>query len=680
MARVGVFVCHCGENIARTVDCAAVAGNVADHPSVVCSVDYKYMCSDPGQNLIKEAIAEHGLDGVVVAACSPHMHLKTFRRAASQAELNPYLVEMANIREHCAWIHPRTPETTTKATDLVRAMVEKVKQNAPLEPIHIPVTPTALIIGGGIAGIQAALDIAEAGRDVIIVEKEPSLGGHMSQLSETFPTLDCSQCILTPRMVDAYQHPRIKLHTYSEVEKLEGYIGNFEVTIRKKGRSVDLDSCTGCGACMEVCPAKKALDEFDMGLRTRTAIYTPFPQAVPNKPVIDREHCLFYKAEARALARGKPMKKVVCQKCAEVCAADSISFDGGDELVKEKVGAVVVATGFQLYSVGKDQPEPYLEGYGEYGYGTDPDIVDGLQFERLASASGPTGGKILCPSNGLPPKTIVFIQCTGSRDPAKGIEYCSGVCCMYTAKHAMLYQHSVHGGRAVVFYMDIRATGKGYDAFTRRAAEESGAEYVRGRVSAIHRSADKLVVQGVDTLSGEPMTVQADMVVLATAIRPQPGIKELAQKLSISYDQHGFLNEAHPKLRPVETNTAGIFLAGCSQAPRDIPDSVAMASATAAKVLALFSRSELEREPQVAKVDQATCSGCFHCERACAYGAVEHLDVKDRRGNVVRVVAQINPGVCQGCGTCAANCPSKSIELDGFTDAQVFASIQALSL
>jgi heterodisulfide reductase subunit A len=653
MARVGVFVCHCGENIARTVDCAAVAERMADHPSVVCSVDYKYMCSDPGQNLIKQAVKDNDLDGVVVAACSPHMHMKTFRRAAQQAGLNPFLVEMANIREHCAWIHERTPETTTKAT--------------------------ALIIGGGIAGIQAALDIADAGRDVIIVEKEPSLGGHMSQLSETFPTLDCSQCILTPRMVDAYQHPRIKLYSYSEVEKLEGYIGNFEVTIRKKARSVDIDTCTGCGACMEACPSKKALDEFDMGLRTRAAIYTPFPQAVPNKPVIDREHCLYYKAEARALARGKPVR-AVCQKCAEVCAADSISFDGGDELVKEKVGAVVVATGFQLYQVAKEQPEPTLKGYGEYGYGEDPDIVDGLQFERLASASGPTGGKILCPSNGQPPETIVFIQCTGSRDPAKGIEYCSGVCCMYTAKHAMLYQHSVHGGRAVVFYMDIRATGKGYDAFTRRAAEEAGAEYVRGRVSAIHRHDGKLVVQGVDTLSGEPMVVDADMVVLATAIRPQPGIKELAQKLSISYDQHGFLNEAHPKLRPVETNTAGIFLAGCSQAPRDIPDSVAMASATAAKVLALFSRAELEREPQVAKVDPITCSGCFHCERACAYGAVEKLEVKDRRGNVIKVIAQINPGVCQGCGTCQANCPSKSIELDGFTDAQVFASIQALSL
>ncbi len=679
MARIGVFVCHCGENIARTVDCPAVSAALKDHPGVVHSVDYKYMCSDPGQVMVKDAIAEHRLDGVVVASCSPHMHEKTFRRAVAQAGLNPFLMEMANIREHCSWIHERTPQTTAKAIDLCKVLVEKVKRNHPLQPIHIPVTRRALVIGGGIAGIQAALDIAEGGRDVVLVEKEPSIGGHMSQLSETFPTLDCSQCILTPRMVDAYQHPRITLYSYSEVEKLDGYIGNFAVTIRKKARSVDTDTCTGCGECMTVCPSKKALDEFDTGLRTRPAIYSPFPQAVPNKPVIDREHCLYYKAVERFRARGKTMKKPVCQKCAKVCAANALRFDQQDELVTEKVGAVVVATGFQLYSVGKDQPEGFLKGYGEYGYGQDPDIIDGLQFERLASASGPTGGKILRPSDGKAPETVVFIQCTGSRDPAKGIEYCSGICCMYTAKHAMLYQHSVHGGRCVVFYMDIRATGKGYDAFTRRAAEEAGADYVRGRVSAIHRLGDKLRVYGADTLGGDAMVVDADMVVLATAIRPQPGIKELAQKLSISYDQHGFLNEAHPKLRPVETNTAGIFLAGCSQAPRDIPDSVAMASATAAKVLALFSREQLEREPQVAKVDQATCSGCFHCERACAYGAVEHLEVKDRRGKVIKVVAQVNPGVCQGCGTCQAICPSKSVELDGFTDAQIFASIQALS-
>ena len=676
MARVGVFVCHCGENISRTVDCAQVAEALRDHPGVVHSVDYKYMCSDPGQTLIKQAIEDNDLDRVVVASCSPHMHEPTFRRAVSQAGVNPFLCEMANIREQCSWIHEREPATTEKAIDLTRTLVEKVKHNRPLDPIMIPVTDRAMVIGGGIAGIQAALDIADGGREVVLVEKEPSIGGHMSQLSETFPTLDCSQCILTPRMVDVAQHPRIKLLTWSEVEKVDGFIGNFDVTVRKKARSVDLDLCTGCGACSEECPSKKTPDEFDMGLRNRKAIYSPFPQAVPNKPVIDRPNCLFYKAEARAKARGRKTKKPVCQRCAKVCGPKAIDFAQQDELVVEKVGAIVVATGFQLYQITKEQPEG-LTGYGEYGYGTVPDVIDGLQFERLASASGPTGGEIRRPSDGKLPKTVVFLQCVGSRDPAKGIEYCSNICCMYTAKHAMLYRHSVHDGRAIVFYMDVRAGGKGYDAFTRRAQEEDGALYIRGRVSSLHREGGVIKVRGVDTLSGEPVSIDADMVVLATAIRPQPGIEGLAQKLSISYDQHGFLNEAPPKLRPVETNTAGIFLAGACQAPRDIPDSVAMASATAAKVLALFSRSELEREPQVAVVDQARCSGCFHCQRACAYGAVERLEVKDRAGRVLRVVAQVNPGLCQGCGTCVANCPSKCVELDCFNDSQIFAEIQA---
>jgi heterodisulfide reductase subunit A len=671
MSRIGVFVCHCGENIGRTVDTAAVATQCGKLPGVVHSVDYKYMCSDPGQLMVKQAIAEHKLTGVVVAACSPHMHEKTFRRATSGAGLNPFLCEMANVREHCSWIHEDRQAATDKAIDLTRMIVEKVKRNTPLSPIHIPVTRRALVIGGGIAGIQAALDIADGGREVVLVEKEPSIGGHMSQLSETFPTLDCSQCILTPRMVEAFQHPRIKLYTYSEVENVDGYIGNFKVTIRKKARSIDEDNCNGCGACQSVCPNKKILSEFDAGLGKRTAIYVPFPQAVPNIPVIDRERCSYFRAKA------KGSKKVVCGKCAEACGKGAVLFDQQDTLVTEDVGAIVIATGYRLYDIGKEQDSELLRGYGEYGYGTVPDVIDGMQFERLASASGPTAGKILRPSDGKEPKNVVFLQCIGSRDPAKGIEYCSKICCMYVAKHTMLYKHKVHDGQATVFYMDIRAAGKGYDEFTRRAIEEDGARYVRGRVSRLYREGDIIKVLGFDTLSGEPIEMDADMVVLATAMRPQPGMAELAQKLSVSYDKHGFINEAHPKLRPVETNTAGVFVAGACQSPRDIPDSVAMASATASKILGLLSNEQLEREPTVARVDESTCSGCFHCERACAYGAVEHKEIRDRAGKLLRIVASVNKGVCQGCGTCLATCPSKSLELDGFTDAQIHAAIMA---
>ena len=672
MAKIGVFVCHCGENIGRTVDCAQVARELGDLPGVAHSVDYKYMCSDPGQALIRQAIQEKGLDGVVVGACSPHMHEKTFRRAAAAAGLNPFLCEMANLREHCSWIHEDREQATRKAVDLGRFIVEKIKFNRPLSTVFIPVERRALVIGAGIAGIQAALDIADGGRDVVLVEKEPSIGGHMSQLSETFPTLDCSQCILTPRMVEVAQHPRIKLLTYSEVESVEGYIGNFQVKIRKKARSIDESKCNGCGECQKACPNKKIPSEFDQGLGRRTAIYVPFPQAVPNTPVIDRANCALFRG------RAKGIKKAVCGKCAEACGREAIDFDQQDSFVTENVGAIIVATGFQLYSIGKQQETETLRGYGEYGYGTIPDVIDGLQFERLASASGPTGGRILRPSDRKEPKTVVFLQCVGSRDPAKGIEYCSKICCMYVAKHTMLYHHTVHDGRAIVFYMDIRAGGKGYDEFVRRAIEESHALYLRGRVSRIYRNGDTIRVHGIDTLSGEPMVIDADMVVLATAMRAQPGISTLAQKLSVSYDQHGFINEAHPKLRPVETNTAGVYVAGACQSPRDIPDSVAMASATASKVLGLFSKELLEREPLIASIDRSTCTGCFHCERVCPYGAIERKPVKDGKGRLIKIVAEVNPGVCQGCGTCQATCPSKSIELEGFTDEQIYAAVNAL--
>jgi len=663
MPRIGVFICHCGENIGATVDAAAVAKAAAELPGVVHAVDYKYMCSDPGQNLIKEAIREKRLTGVVVGACSPRMHEPTFRRACAEAGLNPFLCEMANLREHCSWVHEKLPETTEKAIDLVRVMVEKVKRNRPLLPINVPITKTALVLGGGIAGIQAALDIANAGHPVILVEREASIGGHMAQLSETFPTLDCSQCILTPRMVEVAQHPNIRLYTYSELESLEGFIGNFKAVIRKKARGIDETTCTGCGACIQKCPTKKIPSEFNARLGHRTAIYVPFPQAVPNKPVIDRAHCTYYRT-------GK------CKLCERVCPTKALRYDQEDLLVEVAVGAVVVATGYEVKGT---------DFFPEYGYGRYPDVITGLQFERLASASGPTLGAIRRPSDGKEPETVVFIACAGSRDPAKGLHYCSKICCMYTAKHAMLYKHKVHHGRAFVFYMDIRAGGKMYEEFVRRAIEEDHVSYIRGRVSRIYEKNGKLIVKGVDTLlNSRPVEIEADLVVLATAMVPQPDAEALAQKMKISYDGDRFFNEAHPKLRPVEMNTAGIFVAGACQAPKDIPETVAQASGAASKVIGLFSKDELSREPVVAVVNRtappmfSTCVGCFLCETACPYRAIEREEIKDRNGNVLKTVAWINQGVCQGCGTCVALCRSKSIDLQGFTNEQVFAELVAL--
>lgn len=664
--RIGVFICHCGENIGKTVDCPAVVEAAGRFPGVAYAVDNKYMCSDPGQNLVKNAIKEKNLDAVVVGSCSPHMHEKTFRKACSDAGLNPYLSEMANLREHCSWVHEDIIEATKKAIDLTRIAVEKVKRNAPLEPIRVPVTKRALVIGGGISGIQAALDIANAGFECVLVEKEPSIGGHMSQLSETFPTLDCSQCILTPRMVEVYQHPKIKLLTYSEVEKVEGFIGNFKVTIRKKARGIDDTKCNGCGNCAQKCPIKKkAFSEFDEGLSFRPAIYVPFPQAVPNIPVIDRSVCTYYQ-------NGK------CQMCVKVCGREAIMFDQEDSFTTEDVGSIVVATGYKLYSIDKKPDDSEIKGYGEYGYGKYKDVIDGLQFERIASASGPTSGEIQRPSDKKTPKKIVFIQCVGSRDESKGFSYCSKICCMYTAKHAMLYKHKVHDGEAYVFYMDIRAGGKGYDEFVRRSIEEDHVKYIRGRVSRIYEENGKYIVKGEDTLAGKSITIDADMVVLATAMIAQPEATKLAQTIGISYDKYGFYNEAHPKLRPVEVSTAGIFLAGACQSPKDIPESVAMASAAAAKSLVLFGSDVLEREPTVAHVNESICAGCFYCQKVCAYNAIDKKEIRDRQGNLIRTIAYVNSGLCQGCGTCNAVCPSKSVELIGFNDEQIYAEINAL--
>jgi heterodisulfide reductase subunit A len=573
------------------------------------------------------------------------------------------MCEMANLREHCSWVHEKGEATTEKAIDLVRILVEKVKYNHSLSEIKVPVTKTALVIGGGIAGIQASLDIANTGHKVILIEKDPSIGGHMSQLSETFPTLDCSQCILTPRMVEVAQHPNITLYTYSELESLEGFIGNFKAKIRRKSKSLDEKLCTGCGLCTTKCPVKKIPSEFNEGLGKRTAIYVPFPQAVPNKPVIDRINCTYY-------IKGK------CKVCEIVCPTKAIRFDQEDQIMEVEVGAIVIATGFTV-----KQPD----FFPEYGYGKYADIITGLQFERLASASGPTLGEIRRPSDGKVPEKIVFLACAGSRDPAKGIPYCSKICCMYIAKHAMLYQHKVHGGKSYVFYMDIRAGGKQYEEFVRRAIEDDGVNYIRGRVSRIYEKNGKLLVAGVDTLlNAMPVEIEADMVVLATAGVANEGAEELAQKLHISYDPYKFFAEAHPKLKPVETNTAGIFLAGACQAPRDIPESVAMASGAAVKVAGLFSQDELTREPIIAVVNRqappvySSCVGCFLCVSACPYQAIEKEEIRNRNGEVIKSMAKVNPGLCQGCGTCVAFCRTKSIDIQGYTHEQMYTEVMAL--
>ncbi len=633
MKKIGLYICHCGSNIAGVVNIERVKNYFSSVEGVEISDDYKYMCSEPGQKKLRDAILEKGLNGVVVACCSPRMHEITFRNAALAAGLNPYQVEIANIREQCSWVHQKDKEkATNKAIEIIKTMIEKVKRDEPLEPIEFDITKRALVIGGGIAGITAAVDIANAGYEVILVEKKHSIGGKMLQLSETFPTLDCAQCTLTPKTVEAGRHSKIKLLVYSEVEEVKGYIGNFDVKIRKKASYVDWSKCTGCGLCQEKCPSKTA-SEFDRELGERKAIYTLSPQAVPNKPIIDKESCRFFR-------EGK------CKVCEKVCPVQAIVYDMKDEVIEEKVGAIIVATGYDILEVDK---------VPEYGYGMYPDVIDGLQFERINSASGPTGGEIKRPSDGKVPKEVVFIKCVGSRDPEKGIPYCSRICCMYLGKHARLYKHKVPDGQAYLFYMDIRSFGKGYEEFIQQSMEEANLLYIRGRVARIFQEGDKLVVWGVDTLSGKKVEIKADMVVLGTAVLPSEGAKDLAKVLRTATDEYGFLNEAHIKLKPVESMTSGIYLAGCAQSPKDIPDTVSQAGAAAAKVLSLFGKDKMVQEPLVACVDTDLCSGCGLCVAACPFDA-RQLDTEEK-------ISMVNEALCQGCGACVSVCPNKACSL-----------------
>ena len=662
MQRVGVFVCWCGSNIAGTVDVEAVSEALKNEPGVVFSTNYQYMCSQAGQDMIKDAVKEHNLTGIVVCSCSPRMHEATFRKTAAAAGLNPYMVEIANIREQCSWVHKDIPTGTEKAIILGKAAIAKVNLNTPLTPGESPVTKRALVIGGGIAGIQTALDIADAGFEVDIVEKKPTIGGKMAQLDKTFPTLDCAACILTPKMVDVAQNEKIRIFSNSEVSEIKGFVGNFDVTIKKNARFVKEDVCTGCGACVEKCPMKKVPNEFNLGMDNRRAIYIPFAQAVPKVATIDPNAC-------NMLKNGK------CGLCAKVCAAGAIDYTQKDEYINEKYGAIVVATGFNPISMDK---------FDEFAYNQSKDVITSLEFERLTNAAGPTAGHLERPSDGKSPKTIVFVQCVGSRCDAcaeKGKEYCSKICCMYTAKHAMLVRDKYPDTEVYVFYIDVRTPGKNFDEFYRRAVEEYGVKYVKGMVGKVTPEGDKLKVCASDLIDNKQLHIDADLVVLAAAIEPDKSARPLATMLTASMDTNDFFTEAHPKLRPVESPTAGVFLSGACQGPKDIPETVSQAGAAASKVIGLLAKDKLTGNPCVAHSNELMCNGCSSCERVCPYGAITYEDKEFRmpdRTTKIRRVAVVNPAVCQGCGACTVACPSGAMDLNGFASNQIMAEVDAI--
>ena len=663
MQKIGVFVCWCGSNIAGTVDVEAVSEAMKTVPGVVFSTNYQYMCSAAGQKMIADAIHEHHLDGIVVASCSPRMHENTFRKTAEAAGLNPYMVEIANIREQCSWIHKDKAEGTAKAIVLAKTAVAKLLHNKPLTAGTSAVTKRCLVIGGGIAGIQTALDVADAGYEVDIVEQRPTIGGRMAQLDKTFPTLDCSACILTPKMVEAAQNEKINIISYAKVEKVDGFVGNFRATIRIKARFVDETKCTGCSLCMQKCPSKKGKDEFNMEMNNRPAIYIPFAQAIPNVAVIDPEQCT-------KLKTGK------CGLCQKVCTAGAIDYTQKDELIEREYGAIVVATGFKPID-----PSPL----NEYGYAENADVITSLELERLMNAAGPTKGTLLRPSDLKHPHEIVFIQCVGSRcdeNTKRGKPYCSKICCMYTAKHAMLIRDKYPDTKVHVFYIDVRTPGKNFDEFYRRAVEQYGVDYIKGMVGKVAKEGDKLMVRGSDLINNQQVEIAADLVVLATAIEPDPSARSIGTMLTASMDTNDFFTEAHAKLRPVESPTAGIFLSGVAQGPKDVPETVAQASAAASKVIGLLAKDHLVTNPCVASSNELLCNGCSQCEKVCPYGAITY-ESKEVRGpgvREVRRVAKVNPAVCQGCGACTVTCPSGAMDLKGFSNQQIMAEVDAICL
>lgn len=669
MERIGVFVCHCGTNIAGTVDVAKVAEELGKVNGVVYSTHYTYMCSSAGQKMIEDHIKDDKLTGVVLCSCSPRMHEKTFRACAERAGLNPYKVEVANIREQTSWVLKDVEKATEKAIALGKAAVAKSILDTPLTAGETPVTKRALVIGGGIAGITAALDIADAGFPVDIVEKKPTVGGKMAMLDKTFPTLDCASCIVTPKMTEVSQNPNIRILSYSEVVGVKGYIGNFSIDIKRHARYVDETKCTGCGECIEKCPMKKVPNDFNLNLNNKKAIYIPFAQAVPKVATIDANYCL----HMQALAKGKDN---VCGFCEKACGAGAINYKAQDEVITEKYGAIIVATGYNPIELTK---------FDEYAYSQSPDVVSSLEFERLCNASGPTNGHLLRPSDGKEPKNIVFVQCVGSRcsaDATKCHEYCSKVCCMYTAKHAILTRDHYPDTNCYVFYIDVRTPGKNFDEFYRRAVEQYGVHYIKGQVGKVAPMSDgTLDVQGSDLILNRQIHIKADMVVLAASIEADKSARPLATMLTTSMDNNDFFLEAHAKLRPVESPTAGIFLAGCCQGPKDIPETVAQSSGAAAKAICLLVKDKLKNNPCTAHPDENACNGCGQCANVCPYGAISYID-KDFRGpnrtTITRHVSQVNTAMCQGCGACTVACPSGAMDLNGFSNKQILAEVDSV--
>ena len=645
--RIGVYICCCATGIGGSVDVDELREFASHLASVVVARSCDAGCSERGQNIIKEDIRNLRLDRVVVAGCSPHMHEITFRRACGEAGLNPYLLQIANIREQCSWVHRRG--NAKKAKALLQAAVRRAYHLEPLQSREVSANPNVLVIGGGVAGIQAALRIADTGHQVHLIEREPYIGGRMMQLDRVFPTLEGSSHILGPKMAAVGCHPCIQLMTYSEVVDVSGHVGNFRVKIRRKPHYVDEGKCTGCGVCIVNCPLRGP-SEFNVGLAKRKVIYTSFPQAVPSIPVIDQERCLYFD-------RG------TCRVCQKLCEFGAIDFDQQERIEQVEVGAIVVATGCDLFD-----PSPLTQ----YGYKRLDNVLTSLEFERMCSASGPTGGAVRL-NDGTAPERVAIVHCVGSRD-RNYFDYCSRVCCMSALKYSVLLREKTNAD-VYQFYIDMQCYGKGFEEFYRHASAQ-GTKFVRGKVAEVTDRAigaeerGKLIVVAEATLLGRPVRVPVDMVILCPAMKPRSDAEEVARLLGLSRGADGFFLERQSKVEPIATSSHGVFVVGCAQGPKDITDTVAQASAAAAEVLALISGGKVQLEATSAVVDESLCSGCKVCPALCPYGAISFVEEKK--------VCQISDVLCRGCGLCVAACPAGAITAGQFTDKQILAEIEGL--
>jgi len=644
--RIGVYLCHCGTNIAGAMDMAELAEFARRLEGVAIVRDHKYLCAHAGQNLIQKDIRTLKLTRVVVAACSPHLHESTFRRASELAGLNPFNLQMANIREQVAWVTLDSYQATQKSKGIIAGAVRRVGRHYPLDIRQMPVTSAALVVGGGVAGIEAALHLANAGKRVILVEREASIGGHVAMLDRTFPALDCAACSFVPKMANIAEHPNITLLTFSQVEAVSGFVGNFRVQVRKKARYINEALCTSCGICVEKCPWQNIPAEFELGRDTRPAVYFPSSQSVPRLPLIDPLNCAHFQ-------RG------TCKICQNVCPTDAIDFEQQDEIQNFEVGAIILATGFQPFDPGRAT---------QYGYGRWDNVLTSLEFERLCHPAGPTGGQIVM-KDGHEPERIAILHCIGSRDE-KYNRHCSRVCCMTSLKFAWLVKEQTNA-QVFEFYIDMRAFGKGHEEFYERV-QQSGVIFIHGKGAEVVYQEDRLLVKAEDTLLGRRVLVPVDMVVLAVGLEPRQDSAEVARLFGVSCAQEGFFMEKHDKFSPVETIVEGIFIAGACQGPKDIPDSVAQGGAAAVSALALIDKGTVDIEPIVAIINPAQCSDCRICLTDCPYQAISREPFQDR------TTAWINEALCKGCGVCVATCPAGAITQHGYTNGQIFAEIEGL--